>query len=75
VHDTVHASDAIQSSHALTGCIFKLFEYKSVINDKISRWGDRLFRTYLFEAATVLLYRMKKRSALKAWGMPSNFSM
>jgi transposase len=25
------------------------------INGKISRWGDRLLRTYLFEAATVLL--------------------
>ncbi len=35
---------------------------------KISRWGDRLLRTYLFEAATVLLYRTKKWSALKAWG-------
>ena len=29
---------------------------------------DRLLRTYLFEAATVLLYRTKKWSALKAWG-------
>jgi transposase len=39
------------------------------INGKISRWGDRLLRTYLFEAATVLLYRTKKWSPLKAWGM------
>ena len=38
-------------------------------NGKISRWGDRLLRTYLFEAATVLLYRTKKWSSLKAWGM------
>jgi transposase len=36
---------------------------------KISRWGDRLLRTYLFEAATVLLYRTKKWSSLKAWAM------
>lgn len=36
---------------------------------KISRWGDRLLRTYLFEAATALLYRTKKWSSLKAWGM------
>jgi transposase len=36
---------------------------------KVSRWGDRLLRTYLFEAATVLLYRTKKWSSLKAWGM------
>ena len=36
---------------------------------KISRWGDRLLRTYLYEAATVRLYRTKKRSSLKAWGM------
>jgi transposase len=39
------------------------------INGKISRWGDRLLRAYLFEAATVLLYRTKKWSSLKAWGM------
>jgi transposase len=38
-------------------------------NGKISRWGDRLLRTYLFEAATVLLYRTKKWCALEAWGM------
>jgi transposase len=38
-------------------------------NGRISRWGDGLMRTYLFEAATVLLYRTKKWSALKAWGM------
>ncbi|WP_409334562.1 transposase [Bradyrhizobium jicamae] len=38
-------------------------------NGKISSWGDRLLRTYLFEAATVLLYRTKKCSCLKAWGM------
>jgi len=39
------------------------------INGKISRWSDRLLRTYLYEAATVLLYRTKKWSSLKAWGM------
>jgi transposase len=38
-------------------------------NGKISRWGDRLLRSYLFEAATVLLYRTKKWCSLKAWGM------
>ena len=38
-------------------------------NGRISRWGDRLMRSYLFEAATVLLYRTKKWSSLKAWGM------
>lgn len=36
---------------------------------KISRWGDGLLRSYLFEAATVLLHRTKKWSSLKAWGM------
>jgi transposase len=35
---------------------------------RISRWGDRLLRTYLFEAATVLLHRTKKSSSLRAWG-------
>jgi len=39
------------------------------INRKISRWGDRLLRTYLFEAASVLIYRTKRWSSLKAWGM------
>jgi len=39
------------------------------MNGRISRWGDRLLRTYLFEAATVLLYRTKKWSSLKAWGV------
>ena len=38
-------------------------------NGRISRWGDRLLRSYLFEAATVLLHRTKKWSTLKAWGM------
>lgn len=38
-------------------------------NGRISRWGDRLLRSYLFEAATVLLHRTKKWSSLKAWGM------
>lgn len=39
------------------------------MNGRISRRGDRLLRSYLFEAATVLLYRTKKWSSLKAWGM------
>src|SRR6195256_7111173 len=37
-------------------------------NGRISRWGDRLLRTYLFEAASVLLHRTKRWSTLKAWG-------
>lgn len=35
----------------------------------ISRCGDRLVRAYLFEAATTLLTRTGKWSALKAWGL------
>jgi hypothetical protein len=31
--------------------------------------GDRLLRTYLFEAASVLLHRTQRWSALKAWGV------
>ena len=42
---------------------------KTDTNGRISRWGDRLLRTYLFEAASVLLHRTKKWSSLKAWGM------
>jgi len=39
------------------------------LTGKISKWGDRLLRTYLFEAASVLLHRTKRWSALKVWGM------
>jgi transposase len=34
-----------------------------------SKCGDAMLRTYLFEAADVLLTRVPKWSALKAWGM------
>ena len=36
---------------------------------RISKCGDTLLRSYLFEAANVLLTRITKWSALKAWGM------
>jgi transposase len=35
---------------------------------RISRCGDKLLRTYLFEAAGIILNRVSKWSALKAWG-------
>ncbi len=35
----------------------------------ISKCGDPLVRAYLYEAATVLLTRVEKWSALKAWGL------
>jgi transposase len=35
---------------------------------RISRCGDRLLRAYLFEAAGIILNRVSKWSALKAWG-------
>ena len=35
---------------------------------RISKCGDRMLRMYLFEAAGVLLTRVPKWSALKAWG-------
>jgi transposase len=34
----------------------------------ISRWGDRLLRSYLFEAASVLIHRTKRWSPLQEWG-------
>lgn len=39
------------------------------IQGKISRCGDELTRTALFEAAHSLLVRSKKWSSLRAWGM------
>ena len=38
-------------------------------NGSISKCGDSLMRTYLFEAANVLLTRSQKWSSLKAWGI------
>jgi transposase len=37
---------------------------------RISKCGDPLLRTYLFEAAGILLNRVSRWSALKAWGTP-----
>jgi transposase len=39
------------------------------INGRVSRWGDRLLRAYLYEAASVLMHRTKKWCSLKAWGL------
>lgn len=39
------------------------------LTGRISRWGDRLLRSYLFEAATVLIHRTKRWSPLQAWGL------
>ena len=36
---------------------------------RISKCGDAMLRSYLYEAANVLLTRISKWSALKAWGM------
>jgi transposase len=36
---------------------------------KISKCGDRLLRTYLYEAAGILLNRVERWSTLKAWGL------
>ncbi len=35
----------------------------------ISKKGDKTLRTLLFECALVLLFRSKKKSALKTWGL------
>jgi transposase len=36
---------------------------------RISKCGDKLLRSYLYEVANVLLTRVAKWSALKAWGI------
>ncbi|MFC3726475.1 IS110 family RNA-guided transposase [Neoaquamicrobium sediminum] len=36
---------------------------------RISRWGDAMMRSLLYEGAQVLLTRVKRWSALKAWAM------
>ena len=39
------------------------------VNGHISKCGDGMLRSYLFEAAGVVLARTKSYSALKAWGL------
>lgn len=39
------------------------------IQGRISRCGDEIARTALYEAADVLLVRSKKWSSLRAWGL------
>jgi len=39
------------------------------VNTRISRWGDGLVRSYLYEAANALLLRGEQWSSLKAWGI------
>jgi len=39
------------------------------VTGRISRCGDGLLRSYLFEAATVILQRNSRASELKAWGL------
>ncbi len=36
---------------------------------KISKWGDAMLRTYLYEGAVTLLTREKRFSPLKSWGL------
>jgi len=36
---------------------------------RISKWGDKMLRSYLYEAANVILTRVVRWSALKAWGV------
>jgi transposase len=39
------------------------------VSGRISKCGDRLTRSYLFEAANVLLTRVERWSFLKAWAV------
>ena len=39
------------------------------VSGRISKCGDRLTRSYLFEAANVLLTRVERWSSLKAWAL------
>src|SRR5436190_7912275 len=46
------------------------FLYRSPLaTGRISKCGDAMLRSYLFEAAGVLLTRVPKWSAVKAWGV------
>lgn len=36
---------------------------------RISKWGDGSMRSLLFEAASALINRVRKFSALKSWGV------
>ena len=56
--------------------VFKLLLSAFVVPDSaiwgvhgFSKCGDKMLRCYLYEAANVLLTRVAKWSALKAWGI------
>src|SRR3954468_6310751 len=70
---TVDAPARFRNSKAV-GAVFGLTpsKYQSGESDRtggISRCGDEMMRTMLYEAAQVLLLRSKKWSWLKAWGL------
>jgi transposase len=58
--------DGTRSSADKKGCDRVAIE---IFDAEISKCGDKMLRTYLYEAANVLLTRVAKWSALKAWGI------
>lgn len=59
-----------RSVGAYLGCTPRRFQSgKRDIVGRISKCGDSLARSYLFEAAGIVLTRVKKWSPLKAWGL------
>ena len=60
-------SRSVGAYFGLTPCRYQSGELDT--SRGISKCGDSLMRTYLFEAATTLLTRVEKSSALKAWGL------
>lgn len=72
-HTAIEDPDHFHRSRSL-GAYFGLTpkRYQSGEIDRsgrISKCGDRMVRTYLFEAAGVLLTRVQSWSSLKAWGV------
>jgi transposase len=59
-----------RSVGAYLGCTPRRFQSgKFDVIGRVSKCGDSLARAYLFEAAGILLTRVKRWSSLKAWGL------
>jgi hypothetical protein len=59
-----------RSVGAYVGLTTRRFAYGEIDwTGRISKCGDKMLRSYLYEAANVLLTRVAKWSALKAWGI------
>ncbi|MBN8889858.1 MAG: IS110 family transposase [Rhodospirillales bacterium] len=66
LHHTVDDPTRFRSAQTVGACLgltpWRKQSGEQDVNDRTSKWGDRMLRTYLFEAASVLLHRTQRWS-------------